>query len=139
MKYGWRSAPDLQCTKAGITRWHWTTGHRPRRCAPRANSARLLTAGSVRVPSLSPDVALGMLFIALTVFSCILWWRTLFQHRWLLWVFVFAVIRPVISNQAGWAATSGTAAMDRLGPAAARRRRLPATGANVLTCIIVFV
>jgi cytochrome d ubiquinol oxidase subunit I len=86
-------------------------------------------------------IALGMLFIALTVFSCILWWRgSLFRQRWLLWVFVFAVVGPVIANQVGWAATEigrqpwivwgmlrtsdGVSAM--------------VSGADVLTSIIVF-
>lgn len=86
-------------------------------------------------------VALGMLFIALTVFSCILWWRgTLFQHRWLLWVFVFAVIGPVISNQAGWAATEvGRQPWIVWGLLRTSDGVSPTlTGADVLTSIIVF-
>jgi len=48
-------------------------------------------------------VAIGMFFIVLTLFSVFLWWRgKLFKHRWLLWVFVFAVILPQIANQVGW-------------------------------------
>ena len=37
------------------------------------------------------------------------WCRgTLFEKRWLMWVFVFAVVAPFIANQAGWvAAESG--------------------------------
>ena len=50
-------------------------------------------------------VALGMIFIVLTMLGLILWWRrALFNQRWLLWIFVFAVIGPVIANQVGWAA-----------------------------------
>jgi cytochrome d ubiquinol oxidase subunit I len=50
-------------------------------------------------------VGLGILFIALTVYSTILLWRgTLFGKRWLLWVFVFAVAGPMVANQLGWAA-----------------------------------
>ena len=50
-------------------------------------------------------VALGMMFIVLTVLASWLRWRgTLFEHRWLLRVFVVAVIGPVIANEVGWAA-----------------------------------
>jgi cytochrome bd ubiquinol oxidase subunit I len=50
-------------------------------------------------------VGLGMLFIALTAVGCFFLWRqTLFQQRWLLWVFVFAVMGPVIANELGWVA-----------------------------------
>ena len=36
--------------------------------------------------------------------ALILRWRgTLFEKRWLLWMFVFAVVGPVVANQAGWA------------------------------------
>jgi cytochrome d ubiquinol oxidase subunit I len=49
-------------------------------------------------------VALGLFFIALTLLASWLRWRgTLFEHRWLLRVFVFAVIGPVIANEVGWA------------------------------------
>lgn len=48
-------------------------------------------------------VALGLFFIALTVFGIYKLWRgTLFQTRWLLWVFVLAVFLPQIANQVGW-------------------------------------
>jgi cytochrome d ubiquinol oxidase subunit I len=31
------------------------------------------------------------------------WWRgTLFQQRWLLWVFVFSVLGPEMANELGW-------------------------------------
>jgi cytochrome d ubiquinol oxidase subunit I len=50
-------------------------------------------------------VGLGMFFIVLTLYA--LWCRkkgTLFQKRWLLWVFVFSVIGPFIANEVGWIA-----------------------------------
>ncbi len=50
-------------------------------------------------------VALGMVFIGLTLYASFLHWRgRLFGKRRLLWVFVFAVAGPMIANQAGWAA-----------------------------------
>ncbi len=48
-------------------------------------------------------VAIGMFLIALTVFASFQWWRgKLFESRWLLWVFVFAVLAPQVANQVGW-------------------------------------
>ena len=48
-------------------------------------------------------IACGMYFIAITLVGLFLFWRgTLFKHRWLLWVHVFSVVLPYISNQAGW-------------------------------------
>ncbi len=50
-------------------------------------------------------VSLGMFFIGITLLASWFRWRgTLFDKRWLLWVFVFAVIGPYIANQAGWVA-----------------------------------
>jgi len=50
-------------------------------------------------------VGLGMVFIGLTVVSLFFLWRkTLFTKRWLLWVWVFAVIGPFLANQSGWVA-----------------------------------
>lgn len=50
-------------------------------------------------------VALSFVFIVVTVLAVILRWRgTLFQHRWLMKLFVVAVIGPVIANQFGWVA-----------------------------------
>jgi cytochrome d ubiquinol oxidase subunit I len=50
-------------------------------------------------------VALGMFFIAVTLLGLWLRWRgRLYRTRWLLWVFVAAVVGPVVSNQAGWVA-----------------------------------
>ncbi len=50
-------------------------------------------------------VGLGMFFIAITLYAAYLRWRgTLFRKRWLLWIFVFAVLGPYIANQFGWTA-----------------------------------
>ena len=50
-------------------------------------------------------VAIGMLLILLAWSGGLLAWRgQLFEHRWLLWIFVFSVLLPQISNQLGWAA-----------------------------------
>lgn len=51
-------------------------------------------------------IALGMGFIGLTSLAGLLLRRKkLFDQRWLLWVFVFAVLGPYVANQAGWIAT----------------------------------
>lgn len=48
-------------------------------------------------------VAIGMALIGLSLLSVLLWWRgVLFQQRWLLWIFVWAVFLPQIGNQVGW-------------------------------------
>ena len=48
-------------------------------------------------------VAIGMFLIALTLFAAFQWWRgRLFESRWLLQVFVFAVLLPQVANQVGW-------------------------------------
>jgi len=48
-------------------------------------------------------VWLGMLFVALTLVGLYFRWRgTLFEKRWLLWVFVLAVPLPFAANQLGW-------------------------------------
>ncbi len=50
-------------------------------------------------------VGLGMYFVILTLYA--LWCRmrgTLFQKKWLLWVFVFSVIGPFAANELGWIA-----------------------------------
>lgn len=50
-------------------------------------------------------VGIGVFFIALTVLASVLHWRgTLFQKRWLMWVFVFAVVLAVAANELGWTA-----------------------------------
>jgi len=48
-------------------------------------------------------VGLGMFFIALTLYASFLRWRgTLFEKRWLMYVFVGAVALAVLANQLGW-------------------------------------
>ncbi|MGB3779074.1 MAG: cytochrome ubiquinol oxidase subunit I [Tunicatimonas sp.] len=48
-------------------------------------------------------VAIGMFLIALTLISAYFWWKgTLFQQRWLLWIYAFAVLLPQLANQLGW-------------------------------------
>jgi cytochrome d ubiquinol oxidase subunit I len=50
-------------------------------------------------------VTLGTFFIVITLYASWLRWRgTLFQKRWLLWVFVFAVLGAFAANELGWAA-----------------------------------
>jgi cytochrome d ubiquinol oxidase subunit I len=50
-------------------------------------------------------VGIGMFFIALTLYASVLRFRgTLFGQRWLLWVFVAAVVPAFAANEAGWAA-----------------------------------
>jgi cytochrome d ubiquinol oxidase subunit I len=48
-------------------------------------------------------IIIGTTLIALTVLASILAWRKkLYHQRWLMWIFVFAVMLPQIANQAGW-------------------------------------
>lgn len=48
-------------------------------------------------------VAIGVFLIALTVYASFLWWRgQLFEKKWLLTVFAWAVILPQVANQTGW-------------------------------------
>ena len=48
-------------------------------------------------------VGLGMVFIALTVLGSFFRLRgTLFEKRWLLWLFVIAIPLPYVANQVGW-------------------------------------
>jgi cytochrome d ubiquinol oxidase subunit I len=50
-------------------------------------------------------VGLGIAFIGLTLLASVLHWRRrLFETRWLLWGFVFAVGGAMVANQAGWVA-----------------------------------
>lgn len=50
-------------------------------------------------------VAIGLALLALSLVAAFLRWRgTLFQKRWLMWTFVFAVIGPYLANQLGWMA-----------------------------------
>lgn len=48
-------------------------------------------------------IAIGMALIGLSLLACFMWWRgKLFETKWLLWIFSFAVILPQIANQVGW-------------------------------------
>ncbi len=48
-------------------------------------------------------IAIGMFLIAFTSYAGFLWWRgKLFENRWLMIAFVWAVLLPQIANQAGW-------------------------------------
>ena len=48
-------------------------------------------------------VAIGMILIALALLGACYWIRgTLWQTRWLLWIYVFAVGLPQLANQLGW-------------------------------------
>lgn len=48
-------------------------------------------------------ISIGMLLIGLSFFSVFLWWRKkLFDKKWLMLVFSFAVLLPQIANQMGW-------------------------------------
>jgi cytochrome bd ubiquinol oxidase subunit I len=48
-------------------------------------------------------VTIGMLLILITLYGTIQWWRgEIFKQRWYLWILVFAVFLPQISNQVGW-------------------------------------
>jgi cytochrome d ubiquinol oxidase subunit I len=50
-------------------------------------------------------ISLGMAFIGLTVLASFLHWRgKLYSKRWLLWIFVFAVVGALAANQLGWVA-----------------------------------
>ena len=50
-------------------------------------------------------IVLGVLFVVLCLVAWFFYWKkTLFHTRWLLWVFVFAVIGPVVANEVGWVA-----------------------------------
>ncbi len=48
-------------------------------------------------------VGLGLFFILITAIGLWFHWRdTLVEKRWLLWIFVFAVLGPYAANQLGW-------------------------------------
>jgi cytochrome d ubiquinol oxidase subunit I len=50
-------------------------------------------------------VGLGFMLLALTLVALYyLWRKRLFEQRWLLWIFVFAVVGPFAANQLGWVA-----------------------------------
>jgi cytochrome bd ubiquinol oxidase subunit I len=48
-------------------------------------------------------IAIGMFMIGLTIYASWLAFKNkLFEKRWLMWVFVWAVLGPQIANQTGW-------------------------------------
>ncbi len=48
-------------------------------------------------------VAIGFGLIGLSLLGMFFWWRkTLFDKKWLLWIFVFSVLGPQLANQLGW-------------------------------------
>jgi len=50
-------------------------------------------------------IGLGMFFIGATLLASFLLWRgSLYETRWLLWIFVFAVVGAMAANQVGWVA-----------------------------------
>jgi cytochrome d ubiquinol oxidase subunit I len=65
-----------------------------------------------RPPVVIPFVTYHLMVYTWGALTClagiglVLWWRgTLFQRRWLLWVFVAAVLGPYLANEAGWVAS----------------------------------
>ena len=48
-------------------------------------------------------ISIGMILIGMTLLASFLMWRKkLFDQKWLLWLFVPAVLLPQIANQVGW-------------------------------------
>jgi cytochrome bd ubiquinol oxidase subunit I len=48
-------------------------------------------------------VAIGFATFGLTLLALLFLWRgSLFQTRWLMWLFVVAIIGPMVANQVGW-------------------------------------
>ena len=48
-------------------------------------------------------VAIGFALIGISLLGIFFWWRgTLFEKKWMLWMFVFSVLGPQIANQVGW-------------------------------------
>ena len=59
--------------------------------------------GNIVFQSYHIMVAIGFALIAISVIGIFFWWKkTLFNKKWLLWIFVFAVLGPQIANQLGW-------------------------------------
>ncbi|MBD3162913.1 MAG: cytochrome ubiquinol oxidase subunit I [Candidatus Eisenbacteria bacterium] len=70
------------------------------RFRPEDRPPLLLTFASYHVM-----IILGFTFIGLTVLASFLRLRKrLYRQRWLLWIFVIAVILPILSNELGWVA-----------------------------------
>lgn len=48
-------------------------------------------------------VAIGFSLIAISLLGVFFWWRgTLFEKKWMLWIFIFSVLGPQVANQVGW-------------------------------------
>jgi cytochrome d ubiquinol oxidase subunit I len=48
-------------------------------------------------------VAIGFALIGISMLGIFFWWKgSLFEKKWMLWVFVFSVLGPQIANQLGW-------------------------------------
>jgi cytochrome d ubiquinol oxidase subunit I len=48
-------------------------------------------------------VAIGFTLIAISLLGIFFWWKgTLFDKKWILWIFVISVLGPQIANQVGW-------------------------------------
>jgi cytochrome d ubiquinol oxidase subunit I len=48
-------------------------------------------------------VAIGFTLIGISLLGIFFWWRgTLFNKKWILWIFIFSVLGPQIANQVGW-------------------------------------
>lgn len=48
-------------------------------------------------------VSIGFALIGITLLGIFFWWRgTLFEKKWMLWIFVFSVLGPQVANQLGW-------------------------------------
>jgi cytochrome d ubiquinol oxidase subunit I len=61
----------------------------------------------VTIPFLTYHVMVGVgsALMALSFLALYLRWRgTLFEKRWILWIFVVAVVGPILCNQSGWVA-----------------------------------
>ena len=49
-------------------------------------------------------VAIGVFLIAISLYACYLlfWKKSLFEKKWLMWLFIWSVLLPQIANQVGW-------------------------------------
>jgi cytochrome d ubiquinol oxidase subunit I len=59
----------------------------------------------VAIPFQAYHVMVGIAsgLLVLVLYALLQWWRgRVFEQRWLLWCFVFAVIAPYLANQSGW-------------------------------------
>ena len=80
-------------------------------------------------------VGLGMFFIALTLLASFLLWRgRLFETRWLMWVFVFAVLGAVAANQLGWVAAEVGRQPWIVHPPLVRTRTVSRCGTRTASC-----